>query len=107
VPRSSTAHRHGPGRRQSYILLATWAISGAVLIVANPRAGIGPALLLVIALSFGCTSSVSTSLPFTQRIVVAADGERRKWVTHASVVLRGRSLPTLIAVPRGQNGEHG
>jgi adenylate cyclase len=56
-------------RTQSFILLATWAISGAVLIVANPRAGLGPALLLIFAVSFGCTSSVSTSLLFTQRIV--------------------------------------
>jgi adenylate cyclase len=51
-------------RTQSLILVATWAISGAVLIVANPRAGLGPALLLVIAVSFGCTSSVSISLLF-------------------------------------------
>ena len=44
-------------------------IGGAVFIVANPGAGLGPALLLVIAVVFGCTASVSTSLLFTQRIV--------------------------------------
>jgi adenylate cyclase len=79
-------------RTQSFILLATWAISGAVLIVANPRAGLGPALLLIFAVSFGCTSSVSTSLLFTQRIVrpivAAASTEFTSRVTAPGVVAR-------------------
>ena len=79
-------------RTQSVILLAIWAISGAVLIVANPRAGLGPALLLVVAVSFGCTSSVSTSLLFTQRIVrpivAAASTEFTSRETAPGVVAR-------------------
>jgi class 3 adenylate cyclase len=79
-------------RNQSVLLLAIWAISGAVLIVANPNRGLGPVLLLVIAVSFGCTSSVSTSLLFTQRIVrpivAAASTEFTSRETAPGVVAR-------------------
>ena len=91
--RHPTAHRRQP-RPQAVLhaLLAIWAISGAVLILANPRAGLGPALLLVIAVSFGCTSSVSTSLLFTQRIVrpivAAASTEFTSRETAPGVVAR-------------------
>jgi adenylate cyclase len=56
-------------RRQSLILLSTWAVSGVILIAANGSAGVGPALLIGVTLLFGASSSVSTSLLFTQRIV--------------------------------------
>ena len=62
-------------RRQSVLLLGTWLLGGAVLLAANTRAGIGVELLLLLAVSFGCTSSVSTGMLFTQpllRPVVAA-----------------------------------
>jgi adenylate cyclase len=37
----------------------------------------------------------------------ATDDERQKWAKDGTVVLRGRSEPTRISVPRGgQNGEH-
>jgi adenylate cyclase len=79
-------------RNQSVLLLAIWAASGAVLIVANPSAGLGPTLLLVIAVAFGCTASVSTSLLFTQRIVrpivAAASTEFTSRVTAPGVVAR-------------------
>ncbi len=56
-------------RRQSAILLITWALSGVVLIAANADSGASTVALLVVAVLFGGTSSVSTSLLFTQRIV--------------------------------------
>ncbi|MBJ7338236.1 MAG: adenylate/guanylate cyclase domain-containing protein [Mycolicibacterium sp.] len=65
-------------RHQSALLLATWAVSGIVLLVPNLAGGVGPALLIAFAVGFGGTSTVSTSLLFTQRIyrpVVAAATE--------------------------------
>jgi class 3 adenylate cyclase len=62
-------------RHQSALLLAVWAFSGAVLLLPNVDAGAGPALLICFAIGFGGTSTVSTSLLFTQRIyrpIVAA-----------------------------------
>ncbi|TPG33537.1 adenylate/guanylate cyclase domain-containing protein [Mycolicibacterium hodleri] len=65
-------------RHQSVLLLATWGVSGAVMLAPNVDAGIGPALLIAFAVGFGSTSTVSTSLLFTQRTyrpVVAAATE--------------------------------
>lgn len=65
-------------RRQSALLLATWAVSGAVLILANLGSGPGTALLICYAVAFGSTSTFSTGLLFTQRTfrqVVAAATE--------------------------------
>jgi adenylate cyclase len=62
-------------RQQSALLLVIWGVSGAVLILANRDVGVGPMALIVFAVAFGSTSTVSTSLLFTQRIfrqVVAA-----------------------------------
>jgi class 3 adenylate cyclase len=39
----------------------------------------------------------------------AENGEREQWVTHASVVLRGRAEPTQVSIPRlhrDENGRH-
>jgi adenylate cyclase len=83
-------------RRQSFLLMAIWAISGALFIVTNPRAGLGPVLLLVIAVSFGCTSSVSTSLLFTQRIVrpIVAAASTEYGSTEYG---RGETAPGVVA----------
>lgn len=62
-------------RHQCALLLAVWAVSGAVLLLFNVEAGLGPAMLIGFAIAFGGTSTVSTSLLFTQRIyrpIVAA-----------------------------------
>lgn len=62
-------------RRETAILLSTWAVSGVVLIALNPDAGWASAALLVFGVLFGASSSVSTSLLFSQRIfrpIVAA-----------------------------------
>lgn len=56
-------------RGQSLVLIATWVIGGAVLIAANLRAGGGATVLLIVAVLFGATSSVSTALLFCQRII--------------------------------------
>lgn len=56
-------------RRQTVLLGVTWLVGGAVLIVANTDAGSGPLVLLVIGVLFGATSSVSTGLLFSQRII--------------------------------------
>jgi class 3 adenylate cyclase len=62
-------------RFQTAILLGIWAISGAVLIIVNRDAGLGPAVLIAVAAAVGGTSCLSTGLLFTQRIfrpIVAA-----------------------------------
>jgi adenylate cyclase len=56
-------------RRQSVILVVTWAVGGLVVITANAHAGAIAVALLVLAVLFGGTSSFSTSVLFTQRIV--------------------------------------
>lgn len=55
-------------RRETAILMSTWAVAGGVLIALNPDAGWGSAALLVFGVMFGASSSVSTSLLFSQRI---------------------------------------
>jgi adenylate cyclase len=93
-------------RRQSVILLSTWAVSGAVLIAANHSSGVGPALLIGVTLLFGASSSISTSLLFTQRIfrpvVAAASTDHIGRVTTPGVAARlvmmwvfNSALPTL------------
>ncbi|HEV7422940.1 MAG TPA: adenylate/guanylate cyclase domain-containing protein [Mycobacterium sp.] len=66
-------------RRQSVVLLVIWALSGAILISINQRAGLGPAVLIAVAVAIGGSSSVSTGLLFTQRgfrpVVAAASTE--------------------------------
>jgi class 3 adenylate cyclase len=66
-------------RRQSALLMAIWAVSGAVLIAINLGTGLAPAVLIAVAVALGATSAVSTSLLFTQRIfrpiVAAATGD--------------------------------
>ncbi|BDX31836.1 putative adenylate cyclase [Mycobacterium antarcticum] len=62
-------------RHQSFLLLAVWAIGGAVLLLFNVTAGVGPTMLICFAAGFGGMSTVSASLLFTQRIsrpIVAA-----------------------------------
>jgi adenylate cyclase len=62
-------------RHQSALLLGVWAVSGAILLVSNLEAGVGPAMLIGFAVGFGGASTMSASLLFTQRIyrpVVAA-----------------------------------
>ncbi|MET0473513.1 MAG: adenylate/guanylate cyclase domain-containing protein [Mycobacterium sp.] len=65
-------------RHQSVLLLVIWAVGGAVMIVANVGAGVGPIALIVFAFAFGSTSTLSTSLLFTQgifrQVVAAATG---------------------------------
>ncbi len=56
-------------RRQFIMLIAIWTVSAAALLVTNAREGLGPALLIMMATSFGATSSISTGLLFTQRVV--------------------------------------
>jgi class 3 adenylate cyclase len=56
-------------RRQSGILLGVWGVSSIVVIAANPAPGIGSTLLLLGAMLFGGSSSISSSVLFTQRIV--------------------------------------
>ena len=56
-------------RRQSVLMAATWVVGGAVMLAANTRAGLGVELLLLLAVSFGCTSSVSTGMLLTQRVI--------------------------------------
>jgi adenylate cyclase len=56
-------------RRQSIILLAVWGISSVVVVAANPAPSVGSTLLLLGAMLFGGTSSISSSVLFTQRIV--------------------------------------
>ncbi len=56
-------------RRQSAVLLASWAVGGAVLIVTNLSAGWGVVVLMIGAVTVGGASSVSSSFLFSQRIV--------------------------------------
>ena len=79
-------------RRETAILLTTWVISGAVFIIANAGSGVSATALLVFGALFGATSSVSTSLLFTQRIyrpiVAAANTDFTGRVTAPGVVPR-------------------
>ena len=62
-------------RHETAILLATWVVSGGVLLALDPYASWSSAALLVFGMLFGASSSVSTSLLFSQRIfrpIVAA-----------------------------------
>jgi adenylate cyclase len=67
-------------RWQSVVLLAVWGVSGAIFLVANAGAGVGATMLICFAIGFGASSSVSTSLLFTQGIyrpiMAAATGDR-------------------------------
>lgn len=56
-------------RRQTAILLSIWVICTLVLVASNVDAGLGPTVLLVMAMLFGATSSVSSGLLFTLRVV--------------------------------------
>jgi class 3 adenylate cyclase len=56
-------------RRQSAILFGVWTVSSVVLIVVNPAPSLGSTLLLLGAMLFGGTSSISSSVLFTQRTV--------------------------------------
>jgi adenylate cyclase len=88
-------------RQQSALLLVIWGVRGAVLILANHDAGVGPMALIVFAVAFGSTSTVSTSLLFTQRIfrqVVAAPtgGDSARRTTAPGIATRlvmGRGHP--------------
>jgi adenylate cyclase len=79
-------------RRQTFFLLATWAVSGVVMIAANPHGGLSTAVMIVVAVLFGGTSSVSTSLLFAQRIyrpiVAAANKEFTSRETAPGVIAR-------------------
>jgi class 3 adenylate cyclase len=79
-------------RRETAILVMTWLISGAAFIVANLGSGLGSVALLVFGVLFGATSSVSTSLLFSQRIyrpiVAAANLDFTSRVTAPGVVPR-------------------
>lgn len=54
--------------RETVMLFSSWLISGRVLILVTPHAGWGWTALLVFGMLFGASSSVSTSLLFSQRI---------------------------------------
>jgi adenylate cyclase len=79
-------------RRQTAFLFATWAISGVGVIVANLHGGLSTAVMIVVAVLFGGTSSISTSLLFAQRIyrpiVAAANKEFTSRETAPGVVAR-------------------
>jgi class 3 adenylate cyclase len=79
-------------RRETVMLLTTWAISGAVFIIANARSGASAIALLGFGVLFGATSSVSTSLLFSQRIyrpiVAAANVDFTSRTTAPGVVPR-------------------
>ena len=66
-------------RWQSVVLLAVWGASGATFLVANAGAGVGATMLICFAIGFGASSTVSTSLLFTQGIyrpiIAAASGD--------------------------------
>jgi class 3 adenylate cyclase len=79
-------------RRETVMLLTTWAISGAVYIVVNAHSGASAIALLVFGVLFGATSSVSTSLLFSQRIY-------RPIVAAANVDFTGRTTAPGV-VPR-------
>ena len=79
-------------RRETAILLSTWAVGGGVLLVLNPAAGWGAAALLIFGVLFGASSSVSTSLLFSLRvfrpIVAAANKDFTARVTAPGVIPR-------------------
>ena len=79
-------------RRETAILLTTWAVGGGVLVVLNPDAGWASTALLVFGVLFGASSSVSTSLLFSQRIfrpiVAAANKDFTARVTAPGVIPR-------------------
>lgn len=94
-------------RRQTFILFATWATSGAVVIVANLHGGLSTAAMILVAVLFGGSSSISTSLLFAQRtyrpIVAAANKEFTNRETAPGVVARlalmwlvNSALPSLF-----------
>lgn len=56
-------------RRQSVVLLVTWAVGGAVLVLANRDAGWRVTVLVALSAAVGATASFSSSFLFTQRIV--------------------------------------
>lgn len=65
-------------RQQSALVLAIWAVSGAVLFLANLDTGVRSMALLAFAVGFGSTSTISTSMLFTQHVsrqIVAAATE--------------------------------
>jgi adenylate cyclase len=86
-------------RRQTAILLATWFISGAVLIAANWEAGPGPVLLMIVSVLFGGASSISTSLLFTQHIVrpIVAAASKDTAASADSVDRRRENAPGIAA----------
>ena len=94
-------------RRQTFFLFATWAVSGAVVIAANVQGGLSTAVMIVVAVLFGGTSSISTGLLFAQRIyrpiVAAANKEFTSRETAPGVVARlvmmwfvNSALPSLF-----------
>jgi adenylate cyclase len=94
-------------RRQTIFLFATWAVSGLVMIVANRQGGPNTAAMIVVAVLFGGTASISTSLLFAQRIyrpiVAAANKDFTSRETAPGVVARlvmmwlaNSALPSLF-----------
>jgi len=79
-------------RRQTFFLFATWVISGTVVIAANLAGGLSTAVMIVVAVLFGGTSSISTSLLFAQSIyrpiVAAANKEFTSRDTAPGVIAR-------------------
>lgn len=80
-------------RSQSALLLTIWVVSGAVLILANLDAGVGSTALIVFAVAFGYTSTVSTSLLFTQRtfrqvVAAATTGDSARRIMAPSIAIR-------------------
>jgi adenylate cyclase len=79
-------------RRETAVLMSTWLVAGGVLIALNPDAGWGSTALLVFGVLFGASSSVSTSLLFTQRIyrpiIAAANKDFTARVTAPGVIPR-------------------
>lgn len=79
-------------RRETVLLLSTWAVSGGVLLALNPFTSWASVALLVFGMLFGATSSVSTSLLFSMRtfrpIVAAANEDFTARVTAPGVIPR-------------------
>jgi adenylate cyclase len=79
-------------RRQTVLLFVTWAFTGAVVIIANLRGGWSTATMIVVAVLFGGTASISTSLLLAQRIyrpiVAAANKDFTSRETAPGVVAR-------------------
>jgi len=89
-------------RRQTFFLFATWAVSGAVVIAANVQGGLSTAVMIVVAVLFGGTSSISTGLLFAQRIYRPIVAAANKEFTSRETALPGSPRSPKWRAPVGQ-----